>query len=165
MPMKTLTLRSGFFLGFLACAAVLGYALYAQIHLGLEPCPLCIFQRLAFAALGVVFFVGALHNPKRAWVRRVYVALGSIAGLIGIGVASRHVWLTHLPEDQVPACGPPLSFMMESSPLADVIKQVLTGSGQCAEIEWTFLGLSMPAWSLASFLILIAWLLWVARRP
>ena len=162
--MKTLTFRAGFLLGFLVCAGVLGYALYAQFHLGLEPCPLCIFQRLAFGALGLVFLIGGLHAPKGQWGRRLYVALGMIAAAVGLGVAGRHVWLTHLPADQVPACGPPLSFMMESSPLADVIKQVLTGSGQCAKIDWTFLGLSMPAWSLASFIALTLWALWIGLR-
>ena len=162
--MKTLTFRAGFLLGFLVCAGVLGYALYAQFHLGLEPCPLCIFQRLAFGALGLVFLIGGLHAPKGQWSRRLYVALGMIAAAVGLGVAGRHVWLTHLPADQVPACGPPLSFMMESSPLADVIKQVLTGSGQCAKIDWTFLGLSMPAWSLASFIALTLWALWIGLR-
>jgi disulfide bond formation protein DsbB len=162
--MKRMNFRVGFLLGFLASAVILGYALYAQFHLGLEPCPLCIFQRLAFGALGIVFLLGGLHAPKSMWARRVYVGVGSIAALVGLGVAGRHVWLTHLPEDQVPACGPPLSFMMESNPLTDVIKQVLTGSGQCAKIDWTFLGLSMPAWSLASFIALSVWLLWVGLR-
>src|SRR3546814_4854262 len=80
--------------------------------------------------------------------RRVYGVLALVPALAGIAIAARHVWLTHLPADQVPACGPPLSFMMEVNPLTDVIRQVLTGSGECATVDWTFLGLSMPAWRL-----------------
>src|SRR3546814_12853243 len=86
--------------------------------------------------------------------RRLYGVLALVPALAGIAIAARRVWLTHLPADQVPACGPPLSFMMEVNPLTDVIRQVLTGSGECATVDWTFLGLSMPAWSLLWFVLL-----------
>jgi disulfide bond formation protein DsbB len=122
--------RNQCFAGFAACVALVGFAIFSQFQWGLAPCPLCIFQRIAFAALALV--------PV----------------LVGIGIATRHVWLTHLPADQVPACGPPLSVMMEANPLNDVIRQVLTGSGECAKVDWTFLGLSMPAWSLLWFVLL-----------
>ena len=118
----------------------------------LDPCPLCIFQRIAFAALGVVFLVGGLHAPQGAGGRRAYGVLGLIAAAVGIGIAGRHVWLTHLPPDQVPSCGPALDFMMEAIRSTDVIRKVLTGSGECAKVDWTFLGLSMPAWSLLWFI-------------
>jgi len=149
--------RLRFLLGFVACVALIAFALYTQHYLYLNPCPLCIFQRIAFIALGIVFLVGGLHAPRSAGGRRAYGVLAMIPALAGIGIASRHVWLTHLPPDQVPSCGPPLDFMMEASPLADVVKQVLTGSGECAKVDWTFLGMSMPAWSLAWFVLLALW--------
>lgn len=152
--MKNISFRKACLFGFLACAGLLGYALYAQFHLGLMPCPLCIFQRIAFASVALILLVGAIHAPLARWGRRLYAGLALIASLVGAGIAGRHVWMTHLPADEVPACGPPLSFMMETSPVFDVIKKVLTGSGSCAEIDWTFLGASMPAWSLAWFVIL-----------
>ena len=151
--------RLRFLLGFAACAALLGFALYTQHSLYLNPCPLCIFQRIAFAVLGLVFLLGGLFAPRSAGGRRTWGVLALVPALAGLGIAARHVWLTTLPPDQVPACGPPLEFMMDASPLADVVRQVLTGSGECAKVDWSFLGLSMPAWSLVWFALLAAWIL------
>jgi protein dithiol:quinone oxidoreductase len=134
-------------LGLAVCAGLLGYAYYAQVYLGLAPCPLCIFQRVGVFAVGVLFLLAALHNPK-AWGARVYGWLLLVAALVTMGVAARHLWIQHLPEGAVPACGATLSYMMQIFPLADVIRKVLTGSGECARITWTFLGLSMPGWVL-----------------
>lgn len=156
--------RIQFLLGFLACCALMGYALYAQHVLNYEPCPLCIFQRVAVIALGLAFLIGAVAAPAR---RAGQVALGLLAlvpALAGIGIAGRHVWMQHLPPDQVPTCGPPLAFLRETLPLADVVKKVLTGSGQCAKIDWTFLGLSMPQWSLACFVALALWIVFAVFR-
>src|SRR5262245_23811023 len=153
------TFRLRFLLGFAACVALIAFALYTQHYLYLNPCPLCIFQRIAFAALGLVFLLGGLFAPRSVGGRRAWGVLALIPALVGIGIAGRHVWLTTLPPDQVPACGPPLEFMMEASPLADVVRQVLTGSGECAKVDWHFLGLSMPAWSLVWFVLLAAWTL------
>ena len=143
--------RAQFLLGFLACVALLAYALYSQYYGGLMPCPLCTFQRGAFILLGTAFLLGALHAPKGQGGRRTYGVLALLAAGTGMVVAGRHVWLQHLPADQVPACGPDLSFMMEAFPLADVLRKVFTGSGECAEVDWTFVGLSMPEWSLIWF--------------
>lgn len=156
--------RSQYLLGFLLCASFIGFAIFSQFQWGLQPCPLCIFQRIAFAGMAVVFLLGALHAPKGVWGRRLYGLLALIPGGIGIGIAARHVWLTHLPADQVPECGPPLQFMMEVNPLTDVIRKVLTGSGECAKVDWTFLGLSMPAWSLFWFVLLAGWALYAAFK-
>ena len=143
-------------LGALGCAGLMAYALYAQHVLGLEPCPLCIFQRMAVIALGCVFLIAAAH-PAGAVGRRIYaVLLGGVA-LAGIGIAGRHVWLTMLPPERVPACGPGLDFMLESFPLREVLATVLSGSGECATVDWHFLGLSMPAWVLVDLLCLGAW--------
>ena len=133
--------------GFLICAGLIAYALYAQFHLGLDPCPLCIFQRIGIAALGVVFLIAALHNP-RGWGRRAYATLIAVAALATVAVAARQVYLQHLPPGAIPSCGAPLSMMLKFMPLATVIRKVLTGSGECGIVNWTFLGLAMPAWVL-----------------
>jgi disulfide bond formation protein DsbB len=140
-------------LGALACGGLMAYALYAQHGLGLEPCPLCIFQRVAVIALGAVFIIAALH-PAGPAGRRVYALLLALVALAGSGVAARHVWLTTLPPERVPACGPGLDFMLDAFPLADTLAMVLSGSGECAKVEWSFLGLPMPAWVLAALVVL-----------
>ena len=157
------TFRTHFVLGFLACAGLLGYAIYLQLHDGLEPCPLCIFQRIAFAALGVVFLIGALHAPAGRGGRRGYGALAVVAGLVGIGIAGRHVWL-QLNPPAIPSCGAGLEFMRETMSTTSVIRKVLTGSGDCGTVDWTFLGLSMPAWSLVWFVLLTGWAAYAAFR-
>lgn len=157
--------RAQFLTGFGLCMALLGFALYSQYYLGLNPCPLCTFQRGAFLLLAVVFLIGGLHSPRGPRGPRgrgVYGGLALVASALGLAVAGRHVWLQHLPADKVPACGPDLSYMMEAFPFADVLRKVFTGSGECAVVDWTFLGLSMPEWSLAWFLALLAWALYAA---
>ncbi len=151
--------------GFLACTGLLAFALYSQHYGGLLPCPLCSFQRGAFVLLGLLFLAGALHSPAGRTGRRVYGVLGMLAAGAGAAVAGRHVWLQSLPPDQVPACGPDLSYMMEAFPLAEVLRRVFTGSGECAEVDWTFLGLAMPAWSLVWFVALGLWALYAGFVP
>ena len=152
-PAGTFPRRSINFAGFLICAGLIAYALYAQFHLGLDPCPLCIFQRVGIVALGVVFLLAALHNP-RGWGTRTYAALIAIAGLATVAVAARQLYIQHLPPGAIPSCGAPLSMMLKFMPLTAVIRKVLTGSGECSVINWRFLGLAMPAWVLiwAAFL-------------
>src|ERR1035437_2969489 len=99
-----MTQRRGNLYGFLACAGLMAYAYYAQIILHLEPCPLCIFQRVGVFALGVVFLITAAHDPV-GWGRRVYASLLALAALATIGVALRQLYLQSLPPDKVPACG------------------------------------------------------------
>ena len=137
--------------GFLVCVGLMAYALYAQHQLMLEPCPLCVLQRFAVIGLGIVFLVAALHNP-RGGGRHVYAGLLAVVAIFGVGVAGRHVWLQHLPPDEIPACGPGLDYMWENFPLADVINMVFKGSGECADVVWSFLGLSMPTWVLINVL-------------
>lgn len=134
-------------IGFLCCAGLLGYAWYAQGVLRVEPCPLCIFQRIGVAGIGLLFLVAWLHAP-RAWGARVYGLLLAIAALATMAVAARHVWIQHLPEGAVPACGAGLKFLLEEFPLAEVIRKVLSGSGECHQVNWTFLSLAMPTWVL-----------------
>lgn len=145
--------------GFLACAALLAYAYYAQFRLGLEPCPLCIFQRVGVIVLGIVFLLAAIHGPDGIG-RRVYAALIALAAVAGAAVAARHIWLQNLPPDQVPACGPGLDYMMDVFSFGDTLRMVFTGSGECANVDWSFLGLSMPAWVLFAFVALGAFGAW-----
>jgi disulfide bond formation protein DsbB len=135
--------------GFLVCVGVMAFALYAEHYLLLSPCPLCVFQRMAVIALGIIFLIAVLHNPS-GWGRRVYAGLTLAAAGAGIGVAGRHVWLQSLPPDEVPACGAGYDYIMDTLPLGDALRAIFTGSGECATIDWQLLGLSMPAWVLLS---------------
>jgi disulfide bond formation protein DsbB len=150
-------------LGFLACAGLMAYALYAQYVLNLEPCPLCIFQRVAVIGLGAVFGLAALHDPGLIG-RRIYGALILIAAAAGAGVAGRHLWLQTLPPERVPACGPGLDYMLEAFPFTEMLQMVLSGSGECAKVDWMFLGLAMPGWVLISVAVLGAFGVWVNWR-
>ena len=152
-----------FLLGFLACAGMMGFALYAQYVLLLDPCPLCIMQRVAVISLGIVFLVAALQNPA-GWGRRVYAVLVLLASGSGAAVATRHVWLQNLPPDEVPSCGPGLGYMLDNFPLGDALRMVFTGSGECAEIAWRLLGLSMPSWVLIGMTGLGAYGIWNCLR-
>jgi disulfide bond formation protein DsbB len=139
--------RTANLLGLLCCLGLLGYAWYAQAVLHLEPCPLCIFQRIGIAAIALVFLGAVLQAPRRAGAL-VYGGLILLTAAATAGVAMRHIWIQHLPEGSVPVCGATLSYMLDVFPLTDVIRKVLTGSGECAKVTWTFLGASMPEWVL-----------------
>lgn len=141
---------------------------FLQRYMGFSPCPLCIFQRIGLMIMGGFALIAALLNPK-SMALRLILWLGSLAG-IGWAtiVAGRHVWLQHLPADQVPSCGPGLDYWIDTLPMQQVLKEVFAGSGECASIEWTFLGLSIPEQSLILFSILILThllILWRIVRP
>jgi disulfide bond formation protein DsbB len=158
--LSALTPRRLFLLSALFIAALFGYALKTQYVDGLEPCPLCMTQR-GFYVLAFLFaLLGALH----AGGRRPWAALMAASALGGAGVAGRQVWLQHLPADQVPACGPSLEFMLQRYPFSDVLVRLFTGDGNCAEVDWSLLGLSMAEWSLLCFLGLAAVGLWQLLR-
>jgi disulfide bond formation protein DsbB len=123
----------------------MSYALYAQHILGLEACPLCIIQRMIIITLGLVLAVAALHAPRGAGAR-VYAVLGALVAAVGMGVSGWHVRLQNLPPAEVPACGPGYDYIIDAFPLRDALSMIFTGSGECAEVNWAFLGLSMPAW-------------------
>ena len=145
--------------GFLGCAGLMAYALYAEHVLFLMPCPLCVFQRMAVIALGFSFALAALHNPSGRG-RYFYTGLIAVTAGAGVGVAGRHVWLQNLPADQVPSCGPGFDYIIDSFPLADALKLIFTGSGECASVDWQFLGLSMPTWVVISVTILGVYGIW-----
>ena len=150
--------------GFLVCAALLAYALYAQLHLGLDPCPLCIFQRIGIALIAVAFLAAALHHP-RGGGRYGYVFAIAAAALLTGAVAARHLYVQSLPPGTLPSCGAPLAILLKFTPVWQVVRKVLTGSGECGEVNWRFLGLPMPAWVLIWALLLGAWGIAANARP
>lgn len=151
-------------IGVLVCVGAMGGALYLQHYADLDPCPLCIFQRVGVIAAGIFFFAALIHNPGIRG-QRIYGALAGLGAIGGGLVAARHVWLQHLPADQVPDCGPGLDYMLDVFPMQDVVRMVLHGSGECATVDWSFLGLSLPAWSLLVFIGLLAIALIQVFRP
>ena len=157
------SIRQTFLLMALTCAAAMGFALWLQTAQGLEPCPLCIFQRVAVISTSVIALLAALHHPA-GLMRRVYALLTALTALAGIIVAGRHVWLQHLPPDLVPACGPGLDYWIAALPWQQVIQQVFHGSGECAKVDWVWLGLSLPGWVLVLCAGLFSAALWQGLR-
>jgi disulfide bond formation protein DsbB len=155
--------RTAYLLGFVICAGLMGFALYAQYRLGMDPCPLCIFQRVAVCFMGLFFLIGGLMAPKGKggrWTFAVLVVVGAVGGIV---VASRHLWLQTLPPSEVPSCGPGLGYMLDTFPMARALKMAFTGSGECAKLE-PVLGLPMPAWTLFWFVVLGIWAVVAASR-
>lgn len=146
------------------CALLLGFALYNQYVDYLDPCPLCIFQRVVFFFMGIIALLAAVHNPGRVG-QLIYGWLVVICATTGALIAGRHVWLQGLPPGEVPECGPGLNYMLENFPLTEVLSTVLRGSGSCAEVLWTFMGMSMPKWTLVWYAGLGLLTLWVIYRP
>ena len=158
--------RTLYALGFVMCVVMMSSAVfYFQGFLGLEPCPLCILQRVVVISLGLVLLVAAIHGPG-GWGNRVYGALVTLVAGTGAAIAGRHVWLQSLPPDQVPECGPTLDYLLESFPLSKALQLVLHGSGECARVEWQLFGLSIPGWTLIAFsgFILFGLVLLLHRR-
>ena len=159
----TLSNRWLYLAGTLVIAAAFGMALYLQYVLHQEPCPLCMIQRFIFIAMLVLFAIATLHNPKRSGAK-VYGALIALLALSGVSTAGRHIWLQHLPKDQVPACGPGLEYMLGNFPMAEVWQELMHGSGECAAKGWTFLSLGIPEWSLFLYVLLGVWAAMISRR-
>src|SRR4051812_12227796 len=149
--------------GAAACALLLGFGYFLQHVQGLEPCPLCLVQRGFFYAVMALFALGAIHRPAR-FGAMAYGVLAALFAIGGLATASRQVWLQHLPADKVPQCGPDLFFMLENFPLGQALKKLVAGSGECAKVDWTFLGFSIAEWSLAWFAAFALYALWLAAR-
>lgn len=161
--LQTLTPRLVYFgLALLALFAML-FAWYLEYQVGLNPCPLCMTQRVFVVAGGLVALLAFLHNPA-GWGRRVYGLLCAASAIAGGAVAARHVWLQHLPPDQVPACGPSLEYMLDTLPFRETLSMVLMGDGNCAETHWTLLGFSIPEQTLMLFVVIALISLWQALR-
>jgi disulfide bond formation protein DsbB len=139
--------------GFTSCVLMMGFALYEQYGAGLQPCNMCVLQRVAVIALGVVFLAAALHNPGPAGAR-FYAALLGLVAAAGAATAGRHVWMQMQPPGSLSSCGADLGVMLEMMPLHAVVTKVLTGGAECQQITWSLLGLSMPGWVLVALLAL-----------
>ncbi len=150
-----LTPRWWFFLGFIGCISLLAIGAYLQFVKNLEPCPLCISQRIAILLVGLIFLVAALHNPQQQGIRN-YAIVGTLAAFLGAGISIRHIWIQHLPADEVPECGPGLAYVFDNFPLSATIKLMLSGSGDCAKVDWSLFGLSIPEMTLMAFIMLAA---------
>lgn len=148
--------------GFLVCAGLIGFALYLQYFQNLEPCPLCMMQRLCFTFLALVFLIAFVHGPREL-TARVYAAIAFIGALVGIGLASRHVWLQWYPPADS-GCTAPLFFQLSRLPFLSVVERALRATGDCATVDWTFLGLSIAQWSWIWFVILAGFTLYLFSR-
>jgi protein dithiol:quinone oxidoreductase len=135
---------------FIYCAALILFAAYSEHVMEMIPCSLCITQRFFYDLVGIIALIAFIHNPKRF---RVYQILGLLFALLGAAFASRQLWLQSLPEDQVPACGPGLSYILEAFPPIEGLKLLLKGDGNCAKVD-TVLGVSYALWSFLGFVLL-----------
>lgn len=143
-----------YWIGLLACGGLLAVAyFYFQLELGLPPCPLCMFQRACLVGVAIFCLLGILFKPNKVGAKFLVFG-GLVCSVLGLAIAGRQVWLQNLPADQVPECGPDLAFMLDAFPLTQTIQTVLAGSGECAEIQWQFVGLSMPSWMMVVFSIM-----------
>jgi disulfide bond formation protein DsbB len=142
-----------YLLGAATVGALFCSALYLQYVMRQDPCPLCMVQRFIYIAIGALFFIAALHNAKQLGAK-IYSVLIALVSLSGVAVALRHIWIQHLPPDQVPACGPGLDFMLKHFPMSEVWQELMHGSGECAAKGWTFLWLGIPEWALVWFILL-----------
>lgn len=156
--------RPLYLLGFLICFGLLSFALWLQYHAGEDPCPLCIFQRVAVLVLALLFLLASILNPQALWSRRFYSFLIQLTALIGALIASRQVWLQHLPPNEIPSCGPGLSFILKTHPFLKSLEVVLTGSGECAAVHWRFLTLSIAQWMLIWFILFTVIGLFIGRK-
>lgn len=149
---------------FLLCAGMLGVGYFMQYSMHLEPCPLCITQRIFIFAVGISALAGALHNPGPTGIR-AWAGLALLLACIGGSFSTRHLWLQSLPADQVPACGPSFDYILETFPLRDALRVLLRGTGDCAKVDWSFLGVSIPGWTLLAFAMMAGVCLWTLWRP
>ncbi len=148
---------------FASVVGLLGYGYYAQYVDGLEPCPLCITQRFFFFLTGILGLIAFIHRPQRRG-SVIYSLSGALFALLGGVFAGRQLWLQSLPEDQVPACGPSLSYILEAFPVMEALNVLMRGDGNCAEVMWVFLGITMPGWALIWFIALAAaWLIQLSK--
>lgn len=163
MKTSSKRMRGTFLTGFLVCAALMAYALYAEVYLGLAPCPLCVFQRIGFIAMGIFFLIGGLHAP-RGRSRWIYVVLILLGAAWGLAAAVRQVWLQSLPPGLAPSCGPGLGYLFDAFSWMRALHLVFAGSGECAAVHWRFLGLTMAGWTVIWYLLLSIWAIVGARR-
>lgn len=163
MIKKLLTGRTGYLIGFVTCFAIVALALVIQTQYHLEPCPLCISQRIIFMSLGALFLIAAFIPPA-TWLKKAFTALQVLTALGGAGVAIRHWYLQANRESMIADCGVGFDYMFENFPLQKAFKLIFRGTGDCAAIDWTFLGLTLPQLGLISFLGMAAYAIWLFAR-
>ncbi len=160
-----ITPRIAFAAIFLACAALIGYGIYMQEEMGLDPCPMCILSRYVFIVLGIAALAAAIHGP-RGVALKVWGGVVALLAVIGMGVSIRHSYVQHFPP-KVESCGSDLDFLVSNLPLTQALPKIFQGTGSCSTVDWRFLGLSIPEWALAWYLLFAATAIWIAflRRP
>ena len=151
------------FIGAFGCAGLIAVALYMQYAMDLNPCYLCILQRGFVLAIGLVLLIAAIHNPARGG-QRLYNGLAMLMALGGAGFSLRQLWLQSLPKDQVPACGPPAEYLFDALPFKEALGLMFRGDGNCAEIQWSLFGISIPGYTLMAFAGLAVLCLWQVLR-
>lgn len=159
------TPRTAFAAIFVACAALIAYAMYLQEEVGLDPCPMCILSRYVFIVLGIAALAAAIHGPKGVALK-AWGSLVALLAVIGMGVSIRHSYVQHFPP-KVESCGSDLDFLVSNLPLVQALPKIFAGSGSCSMVDWRFLGLSIPEWALAWYLLIAATAIWIGflRRP
>ncbi|MFT6834937.1 MAG: disulfide bond formation protein DsbB [Francisellaceae bacterium] len=150
MRIKTTPARIIFLVSFLICCLAFAIVMYLELANGLEPCPLCILQRIVVIILGVFFLIAAIHGPKRRGIR-VYSFLFFILCFVGVSISVRQVWLQSLPIGEAPMCGPGIGYMFQSMPFKEFLLTIFQGTGQCAVVHWQFLSLSLAGWAVVFF--------------
>lgn len=163
LKLNSLTPRILNGLGALLCVGLMTTALFMQYAMDLSPCYLCIVQRVFVITTGSIFLLAFIHNPAHRG-HRLYALLTALSATIGAGFSSRQLWLQSLPEDKVPACGPPADYLFDALPLADALSLLLRGDGNCAEVQWTLLNISIPGWTLLAFVGLALLSVWQMLR-
>lgn len=161
-----MTTRRLYLIGIAICIGSLGFAyFYLEQKLGLAPCPLCVLDRIVFVAISLCLLIGFIHNPQVIG-RRIYAGISLLLSLTGIGLATQHIYLQSLPPEQTPGCLPDLSYMLEQFPLLETMQMILSSAGECAQISWTFLGLSIPQQTLLVFFVLLvlSLALWIKKE-
>ncbi len=165
--MKSLSLHHGYLAGFLTCAGLLGAAYYFEYVMFLDPCPLCMLQRLITLMIGLGFLAAFLTRSRPgqpgSWPLRGALIFTLAWALFGVWAANHQLWLQGLPPEDVPACGPSFDYMLDTLPLAELLKVMLHGDGNCAEVSWSMMGLSMPWWTrlaYAGYALAAAFALW-----
>jgi disulfide bond formation protein DsbB len=156
--------RIGNLAGFIACAGMIAFGYYLQFGVGLEPCPLCILQRVMLLATGIAFLVAAVHHPASKLGAGIYAGAIALCAALGAAIAGRHTWIQHLPEGERPSCGPALDHLLATFGPIEGLGRVLRGSGECGVVDWTLLSLSIPEWTLAAFLAFSVWAVFLGLR-
>jgi len=153
---NTLSITQAFALLALGCTGLLGFGMYLQHVVGLEPCPMCIVQRYAMTLIGVLALLGLVWRSVLGG--RVLAVLAVLLAAGGAFVAARQTWLQWYPPE-VASCGRDFYGMIESFPLQRAIPLIFRGSGDCSKVDWTFLGGSIANWSFVAFVAMALWLL------